>query len=192
MTLSPMLHQLALLNAPRLIISLRPQDPLPDWITHLIYLDQDCKVARQGLKKKVLDQEKGNVEPTIHMTLAHYRRDTKERFGKVNETQEQDEHEAFSTEQSSLDDRNGDESQISLLDPRSLGEARYDGTSPHGNNKSLQEVLVKMEGVRVRYGDKVVLGNWTQGQGIERTEGLWWTVRRGERWGIFGPNGRVY
>jgi molybdate transport system ATP-binding protein len=39
------------------------------------------------------------------------------------------------------------------------------------------EVLVQMRDVRVRYGDKTVL------------EGLFWTMRRGERWCIRGPNG---
>ncbi len=55
--------------------------------------------------------------------------------------------------------------------------------------RSGREVLVNMEGVCVRYGEKMVLGNWTQGPEEEKTRGLWWDVRRGDRWGIFGPNG---
>lgn len=49
------------------------------------------------------------------------------------------------------------------------------------------EPVIEMEGVRVVYGEKTVLGNW-QDTASNKT-GLWWTVRRGERWGIFGPNG---
>lgn len=66
-------------------------------------------------------------------------------------------------------------------------------------SQSNQEALIQMEGVRVRYGDRVVLGDWTYGKQRKakseeedqekQKSGLWWTVRRGERWGLFGPNG---
>ena len=52
------------------------------------------------------------------------------------------------------------------------------------------EKIVEMQGVRVAYGDNAVLGDWTQEHEGENKEGLWWDIRRGERWGIFGPNGR--
>ena len=51
------------------------------------------------------------------------------------------------------------------------------------------EALVEMEGVEVKYGQKTVLGNWRQIIENKPKSGLYWTVRRGERWGIFGPNG---
>lgn len=51
------------------------------------------------------------------------------------------------------------------------------------------EPLVEMDGVRVQYGSKPVLGDWVQGIGEERLKGLYWTVRRGQRWAITGPNG---
>jgi ABC-type molybdenum transport system ATPase subunit/photorepair protein PhrA len=51
------------------------------------------------------------------------------------------------------------------------------------------EVLVDMDGVRVAYGDKVVLGNWTQDVDGQPKKGLHWKVRRGQRWGIIGANG---
>lgn len=54
---------------------------------------------------------------------------------------------------------------------------------------SVNEALVEMQGVRVRYGDKEVLGSWQQEIGDRTEKGLSWTVRRGERWGVFGPNG---
>ena len=51
------------------------------------------------------------------------------------------------------------------------------------------EILVEMQGVCVKYGDKEVLGNWRQEvQGLTQ-KGLSWTIRRGDRWGVFGPNG---
>ncbi|EGY20549.1 uncharacterized protein VDAG_10178 [Verticillium dahliae VdLs.17] len=46
-----------------------------------------------------------------------------------------------------------------------------------------------MDGCQVRYGDKIALGNWSQSTPAGPKDGLIWTVRRGERWGVFGPNG---
>ena len=51
------------------------------------------------------------------------------------------------------------------------------------------EILVEMQGVCVRYGDREVLGNWLQEVHGLTKKGLSWTIRRGERWGVFGPNG---
>lgn len=52
-----------------------------------------------------------------------------------------------------------------------------------------REPLIEMNGVRVQYGDKVVLGDWTQKVKNKEIEGLSWLVRRGQRWAILGPNG---
>jgi ATPase subunit of ABC transporter with duplicated ATPase domains len=51
------------------------------------------------------------------------------------------------------------------------------------------EPLIEMKGVHVAYGDKSVLGNWTQTEDGSSRDGLWWTICRGQRWGVFGPNG---
>lgn len=51
------------------------------------------------------------------------------------------------------------------------------------------EPIVEMEGVRVQYGDKVVLGDWKQTVDGEEKDGLHWKVRRGQRWAILGANG---
>jgi ABC-type molybdenum transport system ATPase subunit/photorepair protein PhrA len=55
--------------------------------------------------------------------------------------------------------------------------------------RTLGEPLVEMEGCRVRYGDKIALGNWSEERDGSEKTGLYWTVRRGQRWGVFGPNG---
>ncbi|KAL8732477.1 MAG: hypothetical protein Q9166_002691 [cf. Caloplaca sp. 2 TL-2023] len=52
-TLSPLLFDLAEAQAPRILLSLRPQDPLPDWTTHIVYLGSELQVARQGPKAEV-------------------------------------------------------------------------------------------------------------------------------------------
>ncbi len=54
-SLSPLLHAMAEQASPRLVLSARPQDPLPEWITHLIYLRTDCQVAAMGHKETVID-----------------------------------------------------------------------------------------------------------------------------------------
>jgi ABC-type molybdenum transport system ATPase subunit/photorepair protein PhrA len=61
--------------------------------------------------------------------------------------------------------------------------------SPLEEQKEPGEPLVEMESVRVKYGDRTVLGGWKSKVELVENEGFWWTVRRGERWGIFGPNG---
>lgn len=48
--LSPLLYSLAQANSPRLVLALRPQDPLPDWITHVIRLGSSFQVIYQGSK----------------------------------------------------------------------------------------------------------------------------------------------
>lgn len=53
-TLSPMLRDMAYNASPLLLLALRPQDPIPDWITNLIILGQNHTVALQGSKVQVL------------------------------------------------------------------------------------------------------------------------------------------
>ncbi|EMT60424.1 hypothetical protein FOC4_g10011695 [Fusarium odoratissimum] len=67
-----------------------------------------------------------------------------------------------------------------------LGEASYKELEPI-NPKA--EPLVEMDGCKVQYRGKIALGNWTQQTTDGSKDGLIWTVRRGERWGVFGPNG---
>ena len=55
---------------------------------------------------------------------------------------------------------------------------------------STYEVLVEMQDVCVKYSDKEILGSWKQELEGQTRNGLSWTVRRGERWGVFGPNGK--
>jgi len=71
---------------------------------------------------------------------------------------------------------------------RSARDFSWQSTNP----VTVGEPVIEMEGVVVKYGDKPILGNWKQkehGSG-EFKEGLWWTVKRGQRWGVFGPNGK--
>jgi ABC-type molybdenum transport system ATPase subunit/photorepair protein PhrA len=53
-SLSPILRELAYNASPRLLLALRPQDPIPDWITHLIVLGTNNTVSLMGEKAEVL------------------------------------------------------------------------------------------------------------------------------------------
>ena len=53
-SLSPMLRNLAYSSSPLLLLALRPQDPIPDWITHLIIVVENNTIALMGSKAQVL------------------------------------------------------------------------------------------------------------------------------------------
>lgn len=180
-TLSPLLHDLANTNAPRLVLALRPQDPLPDWITHVVYLGPDLRVALKGPKEIVFHQ-------------------LQELIASVN-TKNEDELRYLPVFAIREVGRTLTSTGIrkSMLSSRMVRETK--GPHPPKNTKELAppaeiaavpagEVLVQMEGVQVRYGEKQILGGWEEEVDNQSRSGLWWTVRRGERWGVFGPNGK--
>lgn len=174
MTLSPLLHRLAKANAPRLVLALRPQDPLPKWITHLVYLDKECKVAHQGRKDELLVELKGKIGLVGELPGA----DATHMQGQVVTPKPK----AKLARSSESPDAGQKKRSKMTEESRVMWEKL-------ATERSGREVLVNMEGVCVKYGEKMVLGNWTQGPEEEKTRGLWWDVRRGDRWGIFGPNG---
>ncbi|RBQ78185.1 hypothetical protein FVER53590_06340 [Fusarium verticillioides] len=163
--LSPLLHSLAERASPRLVLSARPQDPVPDWITHLIYLRTDCQVGSMGPKEEVLDGLKKYVRGV--------------RKGGLTEDEKLPLH-------SLVDIGRVLPSNASTEASGNLGEASYKELEPI-NPKA--EPLVEMNGCKVQYRGKIALGNWTQQTTDGSKDGLIWTVRRGERWGVFGPNG---
>ncbi|KAL3427431.1 ABC transporter [Phlyctema vagabunda] len=175
LTLSPLLHRIAEAKGPRIVLTLRPQDPIPDWIDYIYYLKGNCEVALSGAKDDVLrglrryveGVRTGEVEPDIHMPVHT-----------VNEVGRQ-------LTPHGIIERN--------LSTRKLGAQptpkEISPVSKQSDTPGIGEPLVEMEGARVRYGSKTVLGNWQQNVNGGTKDGLWWTVRRGERWGIFGPNG---
>ncbi|KAF3767538.1 hypothetical protein M406DRAFT_61405 [Cryphonectria parasitica EP155] len=172
-SISPLLKGMAEKAAPRLVLSARPQDPLPEWVTHLVYLRNDCQVGAmgerevvmEGLRKYLTGVRKGALAEDEAMPVRAFRE-----MGRV------------LTEGGIRGAGLGEE-----------GETFAGATVPRPEHelrpKSLGEPMVEMEGCQVRYGNKVALGNWTEEKGGQPVKGLSWTVRRGERWGVFGPNG---
>ncbi|KAL2066431.1 hypothetical protein VTL71DRAFT_2502 [Oculimacula yallundae] len=191
LSLSPMLYRLAEANAPRLVLSLRPQDPIPDWITHLIFLKGNCEVAFQGAREDVLWEvrnlvsgiQDGRIESNRSMLL-HSMHEvgrilTKDGIAECIPS-------ANTVGRVTSIPQKGAQNEDA---PRSR-----DGFPLHDVEKPvIGEPLIQMDGVKVQYGSKVVLGNWKQevpsSTQAEARDGLWWDVKRGERWGIFGPNG---
>ncbi|KAH6607518.1 hypothetical protein Trco_003831 [Trichoderma cornu-damae] len=170
--LSPLLESLAGKANPRLVLSARPQDPLPEWVTHLVYLRMDCQVESMGPKEEVLDGLKKYVRGV--------------RVGGLAEDEKLPVH--------TLADIGR------VLPEDAAGKGHGQGQPPVASSQSTPlhsqkpvdadaEPLVEMDGCQVRYGDKIALGNWSQQTPQGSKAGLVWTVRRGERWGVFGPNG---
>ncbi|KAF7547127.1 hypothetical protein G7046_g9105 [Stylonectria norvegica] len=167
--LSPLLQSLAEQSSPRLVLSARPQDPLPEWVTHLVYLRTDCQVGSMGPKEEVLDGLKKYVRGVRH--------------GGLTEDEKLPVH-------SLVDIGRVLSTDTSATDAATSGAGDSQTTSQALEaTDSNAEPLVEMDGCKVRYGDRTVLGNWTQQTPSGEKEGLIWTVRRGERWGVFGPNG---
>lgn len=173
MGLSPLLKEMATKASPRLVLSARPQDPLPEWITHLVYLRSDCQIGVMGDKDTVMTGlqtymrgvRKGSLAEDEKMPVKALRE-----MGRV------------LTEAGIRGNGLGEEGETV---PSAAVPVSKQPESP----RALGEPLVEMEGCKVKYGSKVALGNWDETQDGETKSGLFWIVRRGERWGVFGPNG---
>ncbi|RJE20719.1 ABC transporter [Aspergillus sclerotialis] len=158
--ISDVLFRLAVHSSPRLILGLRPQDSVPDWITHLIIFGDSNQVYFQGDKDSVIaDLQKWSRHPVKHPPPVLQGQARKLLTGV----------------------------HIQLLYDLNLLQNQttpFNAPSPPEGDP-----LIEMEGVRVAYGDKPALGNWVQKLGNEKSDGLHWTVRRGQRWAILGANG---
>lgn len=192
MHLSPLLGRLAEANDPRVLLTLRPQDPIPDWITHVLFLG--------GLGGEVKVTHKGTVREVSMMLMddAYARR-------KMQRSIETEEGEQIPLNYSdfgrilSAPKPGTAERRSKVTTKARAGKAKPPGKwlSPTAIQRHTHEVVpddigepvIEFEGVSVSYGDKTVLGGWRQDD--QDQEGLFWTVRRGERWGVFGPNGRL-
>lgn len=159
--LSPLLRSLSEKASPRLILSARPQDPLPEWVTHLIYLRSDCQIGSMGPKDVVLDGLRKYVQGVQTGTLAEDKKMPLHTLAEVVKV-------------------------LSSVGPSSTANSK-DATTQ--SSTSTAEPLAEMDGCKISYKDKVVLGNWSQQINGQEKPGLVWTVRRSERWGVFGPNG---
>jgi ABC-type molybdenum transport system ATPase subunit/photorepair protein PhrA len=169
--LSPLLHSLAEQASPRLVLSARPQDPLPEWITHLVYLRTDAQIGAMGAKEAVLDGLRKYVGMVRNRDLAEDETLPVHALSEMGRTLTKD----------------GIKGE-GLAEDFTINIS-YDSIEKGATSRALGEALVEMDGCKVQYGNKVALGNWTEVRDGQSASGLHWTVRRGERWGVFGPNG---
>ena len=166
-SLSTLLYRLARNSSPRLILALRPQDMLPDWITHLVELGHNSSINYQGHRSLALKDAtfSKSRQPLLDEQSHHKKGNITERGI------------------SNLQDEGVD----MLISPN---RDCFDLKSDQAKNRvETPEVLVEMKEVRIQYGKKAILGAWSENKHDQLRQGLWWTVRRGERWGVFGPNG---
>ena len=144
--ISRVLGELAERQQPRLVMSLRPEDGVPQWVSHLVVIDKELFILAQGAK----DAVEGSPNPAVAAVL------------------QPASHSQAPAKQIKVS-RDGFEQNSPALPP---GEA-----------------LVEMNGVKVAYGEKVVLGEWQQEVNGASVSGLWWSLHRGQRCAILGPNG---
>ncbi|KAI5363231.1 putative AAA+ ATPase domain, P-loop containing nucleoside triphosphate hydrolase [Septoria linicola] len=145
--MAAVLKELAEKQSPRLIFSLRPEDGVPDWITHLVVANADLEIVAHGPKHDLIKQRPKELQGILSL-------------------------------------EGGAASAVS--DGQVLSKDGFPETSPA---LPPGEPLVEMQGVKVAYGDKTVLGDWKKTVNGKEKDGLWWTLHRGQRCGIFGPNG---
>ena len=176
--ISRVLHRLAEANSPRMVLSLRPQDAIPEWITHIVYAGEDGKVDSLGPKEEVfkyLKQQYDGAEKSVKSSSS--RRDLDPKLVELREVgrhlSERGDFEANGVEASGSSDA------LSRDGYKKVDEIEV----PTG------ETIVEMQGVNIKYGANSVLGEWKQNINGEEKNGLYWNVRRGQRWGIFGANG---
>lgn len=176
--ISRVLHRLAEANAPRIVLSLRPQDAIPEWITHVVYAGEDGKVDSLGPKEEVFEYlaaQYAVAEKSMKSSSASGELDPK-----LVEMREVGRH---LSERGDFDPVDADASEASGALSRD-GYKKVDET-----HVPVGEPIVEMEGVNIKYGANSVLGEWKQNVDGEEKDGLHWNVHRGQRWGIFGANG---
>jgi ABC-type molybdenum transport system ATPase subunit/photorepair protein PhrA len=176
-SLSPLLQALAERSSPRLVMSARPQDPLPSWITHLVYLRDNCQIELMGDRSTVLGEHIKLASPKVDSSIPE-------------NTPVSDRHSSCSAANSTVMNSDHDRL-IAHLHPSEQSENSMKTLSQIGDHDEqiLDNILVEMDGCQIKYGGKIALGNWKQSTPAGEKDGLVWKVFRGQRWGVFGPNG---
>lgn len=170
-SISGLLQRLAEKSSPRLLLSLRPQDKIPDWITHLMIVGHSHRVLAQGSRAEI--ERVFNVWKTLPVP-------TRESTDVAPEDEGIYEEALKAVKEGYLDRQLLHD--LNVLPQRK--QALLETVAQRGG-----EPIIEMDGVQVRYGDKTVLGGWKQKVNGELRDGLHWKVRRGQRWAIMGANG---
>jgi hypothetical protein len=183
--LAGILRRLTEAQSPRIILSLNIDEHLPEWVTHVMFLLRGYKIHSQGPVRDVaaaLSSTYSEVRSTkgkLSTEAAHFMDDASKLFSKVDS--------GIRWGREDLQEYYKAWCQKRLLSPQARSS---DGLPPIDSNPFKPgDLIVEMDGVRVAYGERSVLGDWKQIVDGDEKEGFWWKIRRGERWGVFGPNG---
>lgn len=195
--LSKLLEELANRHCPRVILAL-PSAEVPEWITHVVRLEEDGEVKDIGDKMQVYDLHPlrddfvRELAPPIKSPKIHFRDPEREKKLELLEATNNRENRFWDTglPGGRLHATFPEAKKREIAKLRKPDFCFWDQVDPTIPETSSRDLLVDMQGVKVNYGDKCILGNWTQEDEQGRPqEGLHWQVRQGDRWAIFGPNG---
>ncbi|KAK7510891.1 hypothetical protein IWZ03DRAFT_432881 [Phyllosticta citriasiana] len=190
-SVSRFLYRQATSSDTRVFLALHPHDYIPDWVTHFVVAADEPRARLMGPKRQVFEN------------LASHFRTTQANLGELQQIRNR--RRMFPERSKSVQiTRDGIfcAGGIHVESPRTRRGLFFIRNIPTG------DPIVEMEGVQIRYkpGQSAVLGDWEeeldaeyehgesamlgrQDVGRKIRKGLWWTVRQGERWGVFGPNG---
>ncbi|EKG20974.1 ABC transporter-like protein, partial [Macrophomina phaseolina MS6] len=211
--LSGLLHQMAEAQQPRLLLSLRPQDVIPQWITHFIVVGNEPKPSIIGDRREVFDFLRNHYEKmnkTGFEFRTPYAKLAKKQLPLLQAENLSKENVLDVLDKAHVDDMialydisrkmeaKGDFDALAedpekihtmrekLKRPHRIYEVNYTKDGVPMTNKEpipVGDPVVQMEGVQIKYGD-------SENAVLGNWEGgLWWEVRKGQRWGVFGPNG---
>jgi ABC-type molybdenum transport system ATPase subunit/photorepair protein PhrA len=200
--LSAILGDLAEAQSPRLVLSLKPDEHIPQWITHVAFVTQNFQLGMAGPRNEVIRHihKKWEELKTVNkITQSRPLNEESVEFAEVSRHlwahtpsnpmfEDRRAETAYHREYSDI---KKELATTKRRDKMFVGQEviSRDGFRTDTKRPEPGEAIIEMNGVKVQYGDKAVLGNWKQHLDGEDKYGLWWDVRRGERWGVFGPNG---
>ena len=185
--MSPLLFLMSRRSGPQIILALQPHDEIPKWVTHVMYLGTGCTIKYKGSKESVVTAALKSGDP-INLGSQKWSMWRKYRPAVEQGVKEATDSNALEHGQESpTGGHRVSPSNCTLPNINNRWDVNYD--VPGALRDSLLEPLIEMQGVKVNYGDRTVLGNWQQNGEGEVRDGLWWKINRGERWALLGPNG---
>lgn len=165
-----------------ILLALTSGDNIPSWVTHTLWLEPGAKIVYQGVRGGFQGEKRRGMPTAEQSALAQAKRE------KAAERKEAKKLVA-ETKQPKPERENRPRLPSRPLQPR---RRWYKFVEPPVDNETTPAApLIEMQGVQLRYGQgKHVLGGGMQDVDGERRDGLWWELRPGDRWGLFGPNGK--
>ncbi|RMZ87708.1 hypothetical protein DV736_g5065, partial [Chaetothyriales sp. CBS 134916] len=177
-SLSPILKNIAYRSSPLLLLALRPQDPVPEWITHLVILGHNHTVALMGRKEDVLSK--------LHNWIQAWNNPGGGKKRPIDGRSVDEMTKLYGPPLLSvgdvLNERGVESSSLSTV------QDGQDNLPADRWNRQLGDPLIELQSVVVKYGDRVVLGHPPAQPGHDKP-GLNLSIHQGTRLALLGPNG---